>query len=45
MGYIGSKNLKELKAKATFIRISNSALIEGHPHGVHITKEAPNYSK
>jgi IMP dehydrogenase len=43
MGYVGAANLQELRSKATFIRITNAGLLEGHPHGVLITKEAPNY--
>jgi len=42
MGYCGAKNLKELK-KAKFVKITNSGLLESHPHDVTITKEAPNY--
>lgn len=44
MGYCGAHNLKELK-KAKFVKISNSGLMESHPHDVTITKEAPNYSR
>ncbi|PIP91494.1 MAG: IMP dehydrogenase [Bdellovibrionales bacterium CG12_big_fil_rev_8_21_14_0_65_38_15] len=44
MGYIGAKNLVELKEKAKFIRITAASLKESHPHDVIITKEAPNYS-
>lgn len=43
MGYCGCKNLKELREKAKFIRITNAGLRESHVHGVIITKEAPNY--
>lgn len=43
MGYLGAANLKELRAKARFIRITNSALRESHPHSVSITREPPNY--
>lgn len=43
MGYVGARNLAELQEKARFIRISPSAVRESHPHGVHITREAPNY--
>jgi len=43
MGYCGAKDLKQLKRKARFIRITTSGLRESHPHGVAITKEAPNY--
>ena len=43
MGYIGAKNFEELRKESVFIRVSNHAVTEGHPHGVHITKKAPNY--
>ena len=43
MGYCGCKNLKELKAKARFTKISPAGLRESHVHDVVITKEAPNY--
>ncbi len=43
MGYVGSANLKELREKARFVKISPSGLKESHPHDVQITKEAPNY--
>ena len=43
MGYLGAKNIQELKQKAKFIRITSSGLRESHVHDVIITKEAPNY--
>jgi IMP dehydrogenase len=43
MGYVGARNVSDLQQKARFIRISPSAVRESHPHGVHITREAPNY--
>jgi len=43
MGYVGASDLKELREKAQFVRITNAGLIESHPHSVFITKEAPNY--
>jgi IMP dehydrogenase len=43
MGYLGAKNIQELKQKARFIRITSSGLRESHVHDVIITKEAPNY--
>ncbi|MEW6187035.1 MAG: IMP dehydrogenase [Thermodesulfobacteriota bacterium] len=43
MGYAGCRTLKELKAKARFIRITPAGLRESHVHDVIITKEAPNY--
>ena len=45
MGYTGAGNLEELRAKARFVRITNSGLRESHPHGVEITKDAPNYGR
>ncbi len=44
MGYLGCRNLAELKEKSRFIRITSSGLKESHVHDVIITKEAPNYS-
>jgi IMP dehydrogenase len=43
MGYVGAATLAELREKAHFVRITNAGLLESHPHGVLITKEAPNY--
>jgi IMP dehydrogenase len=44
MGYCGAKNIATLQ-KAKFVRITNSGIRESHPHGVTITREAPNYSR
>jgi IMP dehydrogenase len=44
MGYCGSKNIEELRKKATFIKITPSGLRESHVHDVVVTKEAPNYN-
>jgi IMP dehydrogenase len=43
MGYCGAANLKELREKSKFIRISQAGLRESHVHDVIITREAPNY--
>lgn len=43
LGYCGAKSIKELKAKAKFVRISVAGLRESHPHDITITKESPNY--
>ncbi|MDO9350186.1 MAG: IMP dehydrogenase [Deltaproteobacteria bacterium] len=43
MGYMGAKDIEELRKKARFIRITSSGLKESHVHDVIITKEAPNY--
>jgi len=44
MGYCGAANMKTLH-EAKFTRISSAGYVESHPHGVMITREAPNYSK
>lgn len=44
MGYVGAKNLEELRENAQFVEITGAGLVESHPHDVQITKEAPNYS-
>jgi len=43
MGYVGARNLQELRQKARFVRITHSGLRESHPHSVSITREPPNY--
>ncbi len=43
MGYLGCKNIGELKKNAKFMRITSAGLNESHPHDVDIVKEAPNY--
>jgi IMP dehydrogenase len=43
MGYVGARNLAEMRERARFIRISPAAMRESHPHGVAITRESPNY--
>ncbi|HZT49901.1 MAG TPA: IMP dehydrogenase [Hyphomicrobiaceae bacterium] len=45
MGYVGAANLKELRERARFLRVSAAAMSENHPHGVGITREAPNYQR
>ena len=44
MGYCGTKDIETLKENGRFIKISAASLKESHPHDIHITKEAPNYS-
>ncbi len=44
MGYCGTQTIEELKNNGRFMKISAAALRESHPHDIHITKEAPNYS-
>ncbi len=43
MGYVGAKNLSDLKERAKFVRISPAAVRESHSHGISITRESPNY--
>lgn len=43
MGYLGCKNITNMKTKAGFIKISSSSKIESHTHDVAIVKEPPNY--
>ena len=44
MGYCGAKTIPILQETSKFVRISAASLKESHPHDIHITKEAPNYS-
>ena len=44
MGYCGATTIEDLKEKGRFVKISAASLKESHPHDIHITKEAPNYS-
>ena len=44
MGYCGAKDIKTLQETGEFVKISAASLKESHPHDIHITKEAPNYS-
>ena len=43
MGYCGAENLDSLKG-AKFVKITQSGMVESHPHDVAITREAPNYN-
>ena len=44
MGYCGAPDIETLKTTGRFVKISSASLKESHPHDIHITKEAPNYS-
>ncbi|MFG6383939.1 MAG: IMP dehydrogenase [Lachnospiraceae bacterium] len=44
MGYCGTPTIEDLKENGQFVKISAASLKESHPHDIHITKEAPNYS-
>ncbi len=43
MGYLGARNLEELRKHARFVRITPAGLRESHVHDVQIVEEAPNY--
>jgi len=45
MGYCGAANVKALQDNGQFVKITAAGLRESHPHNIHITKEAPNYSR
>ena len=44
MGYCGCPDIETLKENGKFVKITAASLRESHPHDIHITKEAPNYS-
>ena len=44
MGYCGAGTIEDLQ-KAKFVKISGAGVAESHPHDIHITREAPNYSR
>lgn len=44
MGYCGAMDIKTLKDKGRFIKITSAGMRESHPHNINVTKEAPNYS-
>ena len=44
MGYCGTETIPQLQETGRFVKISAASLKESHPHDIHITKEAPNYS-
>lgn len=43
MGYLGAKDLSQLRANAQFVKVTSAGLRESHVHDVTVTKEAPNY--
>lgn len=43
MGYVGCKDIEEMRTKPEFVRITSAGVRESHVHDVSITKEAPNY--
>jgi IMP dehydrogenase len=44
MGYCGAASIPLLQKNSRFIKITAAGLRESHPHGIQITKEAPNYT-
>jgi len=44
MGYCGCRTIDDLRSRPRFMRISRAGVVEGHPHDITITQEAPNYS-
>jgi IMP dehydrogenase/GMP reductase len=45
MGYCGAATIDEMQTRTRFTRITPAGLHESHPHGVTITKDAPNYRR
>ncbi|HEY5653874.1 MAG TPA: IMP dehydrogenase [Pontiella sp.] len=45
LGYCGTPNIKELKERGRFVRVSAAGAVEAHAHDIKITKEAPNYRR
>src|SRR5262245_30501492 len=44
MGYLGTRDIAELRKEAQFIQVSHASVRESHPHDIAITQEAPNYT-
>lgn len=45
MGYCGAGTIKAMQENAKFVRMTAAGMHESHPHDVHVTREAPNYSR
>jgi len=43
LGYVGCKDLDEMRERAEFVEITSAGVSESHVHDVQITQEAPNY--
>lgn len=43
-GYLGAKNIAQLRQHAKFYQITTAGMRESHVHDVKITKDAPNYA-
>ena len=44
MDHCGTAGIEQLRTEARFIRITGASVVEGHPHDIQITHEAPNYT-
>ncbi len=44
MGYVGARNIDQLRTQSRFIQVSAASVRESHPHDISITQEAPNYT-
>ncbi len=45
MGYCGAPSIKDMQENARFVKMTAAGIHESHPHDVHVTREAPNYSR
>ncbi|AEV31164.1 IMP dehydrogenase [Owenweeksia hongkongensis] len=45
MGYCGAPTIKDMQENAKFVKMTAAGIHESHPHDVHVTREAPNYSR
>ena len=45
MGYCGAETIDQMRTATRFVRITGAGLRESHPHGVAVTKDAPNYRR
>ena len=43
MGYIGAKNLSEIRKRARFVKITKAGFYESMVHSVEITQKTVNY--
>ncbi len=43
MGYVGCKNIEEMRTRPEFVRVTGAGMRESHVHDVSIIKEPPNY--
>ena len=43
MGYIGAKNLREIKKKSKFVKITKAGFYESMVHSVEMTQKTINY--